>query len=627
MQVELLEMSSNEDVSESVPIFGNNSSTDSHYSLKSRSKNGCLSTDCVKKAVASKLPCLGWIPKYNLKFLQCDFIAGLTVGLTVIPQALAYAQIAGLPIQYGLYSAFMGSFIYSMFGTSKDVTLGPTAIMSLLVKTYGDSDPIQAVCLTLLGGCIQAGMGILRLGFIMRYIAAPVVSGFTSAAALTIGLGQLKHIFGVKTTSSDFFPELIEAFKGLSDPNEWDMVLGILCICLLLLLKYMGKVVSKWKNDEETTTLQRRCRKFLWIVSLSRNAITVISAAAVAYAIKWSDDKNCKHPPDCLTLTGNLTQGLPPFKAPVFVETINNKTLDGGDIIKNIGDGLLIVPLMGILESLAIGKAFARTNGYDIDVNQEMLAIGLSNIASSFVSAFSITGSFSRTAINSQSGVKTPAGGIVTGIIVIFGLAVLTPLIFYIPKSALASVIISAVIFMVDLKTVKTLWNTKRIDLLPLLVTFGVCFYQIPYGILAGVGTSLLLLLYPITFPKLIYEFQELSSTDANEEQSSHQERGLVVKIQGGLVYPAGDFIQSNIKKHLEEQQIKMLVLHFTDATAWDYSGLLMLDELYQMLKKDHVKLSIVDSSHSMRMAVLNQGSLQNVTFYNSLKDLLEEGC
>ena len=593
--------------------------------ISKEEKSSVFNKSCLKNQIQNYIPCSKWLPKYNLKLLQCDFIAGLAVGLTVIPQALAYAQIAGLPIQYGLYSSFMGSFVYAIFGTSKDITLGPTAIMSLLVHTYGGHDPIQAVLLTLLGGCIQTGMGLFRLGFIMRYISAPVVSGFTSAAAFTIGLGQLKHIFGVKTTSSTFFPALFETLKQIGNLNPWDLVMGLTCIIVLMLLKFMGIKNSKTINEcinENTKKIVKLSRNFIWLICLSRNAIVVISAGFIGYAIHSIDDENCKHI-DCLTLTGNITKGIPSFKAPDLHEEIGNITLNGKDFIKKIGSGLLIVPLMGILESLAIGKAFARKNKYEIDVNQEMIAIGFSNIMSCFVSSFSITGSFSRTAINSQSGVKTPAGGIITGCIVLFSLALLTPLIYYIPKSALAAVIISAVVFMIDFETPKLLWKTNKIDLLPWAATFFVCFYQIPIGILAGVGVSLVIVLYPLTFPPITYNFYTIPILQENSENSENY--SVMVVSCPNVLYTSSESLQNIIKNNLPNNHVKTVALDLSKFAKWDYTGLITLTELAETLKNQEIYLSIISESEKFKFALSVLKTNSSIMFFDSVNNLLKE--
>nr|XP_039247460.1 sodium-independent sulfate anion transporter-like [Styela clava] len=571
----------------------------------------CTTSKCLD-ITKSYFPILSWLPKYKLNWLQCDIIAGLTVGLTVIPQGLAYAQIAGLPVQYGLYSAFMGGFVYCIFGTSKDITLGPTAIMSLLVHTYGDGDPVQAVLLTFLAGVVQFAMGILRLGFIMRFISTPVISGFTSAAAITIALGQFKHIFGVKTTSSSFVPQLIEMLKALGDTNVWDVVMGLSCIACLVLLRYIKDWIEPDSPDD--TICQKISKKFVWVISTARNAVVVISAAFVAYAIHSQDITSCKVE-DCVTLTGKIDEGLPDFKPPEFNEVNGNTTVTTKELVSRIGDGMFVIPLMGLLESIAIGKAFARKNNYILETNQEMIAIGASNILSSFVSSYCVTGSFSRTAINAQSNVKTPAGGIFTGALVILSLAVLTPSFYYIPKAALAAVIISAVIYMVDYATVVTLWKVKKIDLLPLIATFLVCFWQIPYGILAGVAVSLLIMLYPNAFPGIPYK------TITNRDSGTN----VIVTPEAGLHYPAAEYVTDKIRhlifKKISDQDISTITIDASNLSHLDYTAIQSFIELAEEFNKHDIKMTFINLSTDMMDSLQKADPTSIIIFDSDIDD------
>lgn len=566
------------------------------------------------RIIKSFFPILVWLPKYELNWMQSDLIAGLTVGLTVVPQGLAYAQIAGLPVQYGLYSSFMGGFIYCIFGTSKDVTLGPTAIMSLLVYTYGNKDPVQAVLLTLLAGLIQFGMGLFRLGFIMRFVSIPVISGFTSAAAITIGLGQLKHIFGVKTTSQNFFPQLAETLKSLGDANVWDIVMGLSCIVILTLLRYIRHWLSP--SSPEDSFCQTLSKKFIWLVSIGRNAIVVISAGLVAYAIHTqSSVTHCKNP-DCLTLTGKIEEGLPDFEPPAFHETKGNTTVSANELVGRIGVGLIIVPLMGLLESLAIGKAFGRKNGYSLDVNQDMIAIGVSNILSSFVSSYCVTGSFSRTAINAQSNVKTPIGGLFTGALVLLSLALLTPSFYFIPKSALAAVIICAVLYMIDVKTVTTLWRVKKIDLIPLITTFLVCFWEIPYGILAGIAVSLIIMLYPSTFPQISHYMTRNASSESV----------LVITPQQGMYYPSAEYFTDTVRdivhKQIKEDSVDNIVIDASGLTNLDYTGIINLVELAEELVKVDIVTFIANLKFTLIENVQSADESAVIRYVSSVEEL-----
>lgn len=593
-------------------INGGSSET---FSSKFKTKlRSCSSNINCTKISKSYFPIITWLPKYQLNYLLSDVIAGLTVGLTVIPQALAYAQIAGLPIQYGLYSAFMGGFIYCFFGTSKDVTLGPTAIMSLLVHTYGNCDPVQAVMLTLFAGLIQLFMGLLKLGFIMRYISIPVISGFTSAAAITIAFGQVKHLLGIKTKSNQFIPEVIETFGNIGKTNIWDLVMGMSCTVVLLLLRYLKFTAPPVPNID--TRNQRWAKKFIWFISTGRNAIVVICAALIAYAISTQNIAATCPIPNCVTLTGEVKEGLPPFKAPALYEKTVNKTVTTKELFQNIGAGLAVVPLMGLLESIAIGKSFAAKGGYILVSNQEMIAIGAANVMSSFVSSYSITGSFSRTAINYQSNVQTPAGGIVTGILVILSLAFLTPFFYYIPKAALAAVIISSVIYMVDIMSVKNIWRTYKLDLIPLVITFLLCFWEIPYGIIGGVVCSLLFILFPATWPKSlpVISYDEIDVKDY-----------VIIKFQQGVFYSSSEYVQHEIYKSTKgSDQVKRVIFDASLISHLDYTSAVHIVEAADTLLCENITFTIVGLEYSLLCILKSVDLKNNIIFYNDITEAID---
>ncbi|KAL7989547.1 hypothetical protein Chor_012213 [Crotalus horridus] len=428
------------------------------------------------RATAKRLPVLTWLPKYSLQWLQLDFMAGLTVGMTVVPQALAYAVVAGLPMEYGLYSSFMGCFIYCLLGTSKDVTLGPTAIMSLLVSSYAFHEPALAVLLTFLSGCIQLAMGLLHLGFILDFISYPVIKGFTSAAAVIIGFNQVKTLLGLQNIPKQFILQVYYTFCRITETRAGDAILGVFCVMVLLVLQQMKKGIPRTHPLEPLP------------VRISRYII-------------WT------------TATEKYSFPLPSLQA--------------------IGPGLVVVPLMGLLETVAIAKAF-----------------GFTNLLGSFVSSYPVTGSFGRTAVNAQTGVSTPAGGLITGALVLLSLAYLTSLFYYIPKAALAAVIICAVAPMFDARIFRTLWQVKRLDLVPLCVTFFVCFWEVQYGIIAGVIVSGILLLYPLARPRI----------------EVVRDNAIIIKPENGLQFPATDFLRDIVHKQaLSERSLGDLHVAFED--------------------------------------------------------------
>ncbi|XP_038140683.1 sodium-independent sulfate anion transporter [Cyprinodon tularosa] len=552
---------------------------------------------CSYRTLKSWLPILSWLPEYKLKYLQMDLLAGLTVGLTTVPQALAYAEVAGLPVQYGLYSAFMGGFIYTLLGTSKDVTLGPTAIMSLLCFSVVGEEPQRAVLLSLLCGIIQAAMALLRLGFLLDFISYPVIKGFTCAAAVTIGFGQVKNILGIQDVPHQFFLEVYYTFHKIPEARVGDVVLGLVCLALLITLMLM----KSHPGSENRSVGSRFARKLVWTVATMRNALVVVAATIVAYS--WE-----AYGHHVFTLTGHTAQGLPAFSPPPTSDTTSNgTTVSFKEIVEDFGGGLAVIPLMGLLESIAIAKAFASQNNYRIDANQELLAIGVTNIMGSFVSAYPVTGSFGRTAVNSQTGVCTPAGGVITSVIVLLSLAFLMPAFYYIPKASLAAVIICAVAPMVDYRVVIQMWRIHRLDLLPFLATFLLSFWQVQYGIIGGVAVSGALLLYTMARPKI--------------KVSDHGV--LVMELGNGLSFPAVEHLNHIIHTQaLQTIPARSVVLDCHHVSIIDYTVISELRDLMRHFKQKKVKLMFSGLQPSI-LKVLLKADLEGFSYADSLEEAL----
>ncbi|XP_063097686.1 sodium-independent sulfate anion transporter isoform X3 [Cavia porcellus] len=539
------------------------------------SSSMALSACCSVSAWQKRLPVLAWLPRYSLQWLKMDFIAGLSVGLTVIPQALAYAEVAGLPPQYGLYSAFTGCFVYVFLGTSRDVTLGPTAIMSLLVSFYTFHEPAYAVLLTFLSGCIQLAMGLLHLGFLLDFISCPVIKGFTSAAAIIIGFGQIKAGRCHSGPGLHGAAACAEAHAGphsscpprdapLRAAQLWAGVDHCHSLTKLprLALNLKHSCISfpnDWDHRSAPPSLAEK----------ARNALVVSFAALVAYSFEVTGYQP-------FILTGEIAKGLPPVRVPPFSVTMANGTVSFTRMVQDLGAGLAVVPLIGLLESIAVAKAFASQNDYHVDANQELLAIGLTNMLGSFVSSYPITGSFGRTAVNAQSGVCTPAGGLVTGALVLLSLDYLTSLFYYIPKAALAAVIIMAVVPLFDTKIFGMLWRVKRLDLLPLCATFLLCFWEVQYGILAGTLVSTLFLLHFVARPK----------TQVSEGPV------LILQLASGLHFPAIETLRDIVlSRALEVTSPRPAVLECSHVCSIDYTVVLGLAGLLEDFRKQGVSL------------------------------------
>ncbi|XP_038212343.1 sodium-independent sulfate anion transporter-like [Zerene cesonia] len=442
-------------------------------------------------------PIVGWSRSYDLRTGIGDLIAGITVALTLIPQSIAYASLAGFEPQYGLYASFAGAFVYGFMGTIPQVNIGPTALLSLLTFTYTNgTNPDFAVLLCFIGGIVQFIAGISQLGFLVEIVSTPVVSGFTSAAAITIASSQIKGLLGLKFDAETFISTWRGVFHNISNTRMQDTLLGLSCCIVLMGMKALKEIHIKDEKGGKNSVIVKRT---LWFVGVSRNAVVVVIASVLAFFLH--QDRN-----NPFILTGNITPGLPKPQVPPFHSTIGNTTVSAGEMFSQLGTGLLVVPLVGVISNVAIAKAFSK--GKALDATQEIVALGICNIIGSFFRSFPVNGSFTRSAVSDASGVRTPAAGFYTGMVVLLTLGLLTPYFYFIPRAALAAVIVCAVLHMVDLDILKKLWKTNRLDLIPLVGTFICCLLLgIEVGLGCGVAIDVLLLLYYQSRPTLDIRF------------------------------------------------------------------------------------------------------------------------
>lgn len=437
------------------------------------------------KSCKKFFPIIEWLPRYRKSFVLHDLIAGLTVALTVIPQAIADAAIAGLPPQYGLYSSFMGCFVYVLFGSCKDITIGPTAIMSLLIQTVVTKLNVEfAILTTFLSGLAIFVLGLMNIGFLMEFISSPTIAAFIFSATIIIISGQMKSLLGIKSgTARDFIGSWQNVFTHLHEIRPTDATLGIASIVILVILRKLGRT-----NKDST---------FFKYLSISRNALVVFGGSMLAFLLYMNNSEPFR-------LTGDIKAGFPPIQLPPFTAEFNNQTYNFPQMAEAIGLSLITIPLISVLESIAIAKAFSQ--GKVLDATQEMIALGMCNIISGFFSSIPVTGSFTRTALNNASGVKSQFGGIFTGCIVLLSIGLLTSTFFFIPKATLAAIIIVAMFTMMGLDEIKIIFRTKKFDMIPFVATtIASLLLGIEYGILVGIGISLVFTLYQSSRPKIIF--------------------------------------------------------------------------------------------------------------------------
>ncbi|XP_070172396.1 sodium-independent sulfate anion transporter isoform X4 [Polyergus mexicanus] len=374
-----------------------------------------------------------------------------------------------------------------------------------------------AVLMCFLSGAVITIMGMLHLGFLVDFISMPVICGFSNAAAIIIATSQLNTLLGIKGRSDSFIDAISKVINQINEIQLWDTALGMCSMVMLVLLK---KIPGKKSGSP--------FEKFMWLISLARNAIVVIIGTLIAYVLFSYEIKPFQ-------ITGNITEGLPPFSLPPFTVVNGNHTYTFVTLVREFGSSIISIPLIAILESIAIAKAFAKGN--TLDANQEMLALGLCNIFGSFVRSMPITGSFTRTAVNNASGVKTPMGGVITGSLVLLACGLLTSTFKFIPKATLAAVIIIAMFYMFEIHIFIVLWRTKKIDLVPLTVTLLCCLaIGLEYGMIAGIAVNLILLLYFAARPGLLIEERIVDGLTV-----------LFVSPKQSLSFPAAEYLRERI--------------------------------------------------------------------------------
>jgi len=352
---------------------------------------------------------------------------------------------------------------------------------------------------------------------------------------LQIAATQLNNLLGIKDKTNNFIEAIQSVIEHYDEVNEWDICLGMTGIIVLFILKECKRLVPK---QDDPSTCNKVSKRTTWFLGLASNAILVVAGVLLAYFLS----ENGKTP---FTLIDKVNAGLPDFKLPSFNGNINGTYYDFIDLCTGYGTSLIFVPLICVLESIAVAKAFS--NGKALDATQEMLALGLCNFFGSFVGSMPVTGSFTRSAVNSSSGVKTPLGSSITGAMVLLAIAFLTDTFSYIPKTILAAVIMVAMFYLFDDEAIIYFWKTKKLDLIPFFITFAGCLlWSLEYGILVGIAVHLIFILYPVARPKLPVEQITL---ERKSEVESPEVEVLLVKVGSDMQFPVAEYFRDVILK------------------------------------------------------------------------------
>lgn len=529
-------------------------------------------------------PILEWLPEYNQSKFYGDLSAGLTVGVMLIPQGMAYAMIAGLPPIFGLYAAFIPQLIYALMGTSGKLGVGPVAMDSLLVASglgalslSGIDQYIQmAVFLALFMGGIQVFMGLLKMGFLVNFLSKPVISGFTSAAAIIIGLSQLKHLLGTEIARSNQLQHLLyNAFLTLDEIHFGTLFIGIGGILGML---FLNKISPKIPAALVITILGILV---VWGFGMEQTGVKIVS---------------------------NIPSGLPELKLPSEYVLSN---------INELFPIALTLSLVAFMEAISVAKAVEdEHSNLSLRPNQELIALGFANIVGSLFQSYPTTGGFSRTAVNNQIGASTPMSLIISAAIVGATLFFLTPLFYYLPNAILAAIIMVAVVGLIDFKYPKRLWNYRKDEFGLLAFTFLLTLtVGITQGILFGILLSLLLMVYRTAQPHYavlgnIKGSKYYRNINRFKEDVDEDLKVLIFRFDAQLYFGNKDFFKSELSTQIESKKeyLKSIIINAESINYIDSSGVFMLDKFIEKLHNQGYGVYIAGAIGPVRDIIKNSG-------------------
>lgn len=534
------------------------------------------------------IPILDWISNYKSDTLKSDLFAGLTVGVILIPQGLAYAMIAGLPPIFGLYAALVPQIVYAILGTSRHLGIGPVAMDSLLVasaigamKLANIDEYISvAIFLALFVGSIQFLLGVLRMGFLVNFLSRPVISGFTSAAALIIGFSQLKYLLGVDISRSNRFHEIVSnSIEKIGETHLNSLIIGSVGIGVIYAFK-------KWKR------------------SFPAPLIVVVASILVMYLTQLHTTG--------VQIVGHIDQGLPSFGIPAI----------SYEKIIQIAPFAFALALVAFTEAISIGKSIEHQHDdYKIDPNQELRALGLSNMLGSLFQSYPTTASFSRSAINNEVGAKTGMASLVSAAIIAMTLLFLTPLFYYLPKPILASVIMVSVFGLIDVTYPIQLLRKRRDEFFALLITFiSTLFLGIIEGIVIGVLFSLLLLVYRTAKPH-VAELGRIGDSDYYKNVARFgkeiEKRAdlLILRFDSQLFFGNTEFFKSEIARRVEEHgvELKCIILNAECINYIDSTGSIVLKNVIKEYRAKGIDFMITGAIGPIRDILHKSGVIESL--------------
>ncbi|MCB2015271.1 MAG: sulfate permease [Sphingobium sp.] len=525
------------------------------------------------------LPILEWGRGYNGTVLTNDLVAAAIVTIMLIPQSLAYAMLAGLPPEMGLYASILPIIAYALFGTSRALAVGPVAVVSLMtlsaasaIAAPGSAEFIAAaLVLALLSGLFLLAMGVLRLGFLANLLSHPVVSGFITASGIIIATSQLKSIFGIKA-SGEALPELVRTLMtNIGKTNMPTLVIGISATAFLFWVrKGLKPLLMRFGLPARPADLLAKAGPIA--------AVAVSTIACIAFGL---EDKGVR-------VVGQIPQSLPPFAAPLF----------DAELWQRLAVPALLLSIIGFVESVSVAQTLAAKKRQRIRPDQELIGLGAANIAASFSGGYPVTGGFARSVVNFDAGAETPAAGAFTAVGILIAALFLTPLLASLPIATLAATIIVAVLSLVDFKTPRHIWHYSKPDFAAMAATIGITLVAgVEKGVIAGVSLSLALFLWNASRPHAaivgrVPETQHFRNVKRHKVLTDP--RIVTIRVDESLTYLNARWLEELVLEQVAEQPaVRHVVLMCSAVNEIDASALESLEAINHRLQDGKIKLHL----------------------------------
>ncbi|MHC0052241.1 SulP family inorganic anion transporter [Actibacterium sp. D379-3] len=532
-----------------------------------------------RKAFERYLPILDWGKQYNRDTLTNDMVAAVIVTIMLIPQSLAYALLAGLPAEMGLYASILPLVAYAVFGTSRALAVGPVAVVSLMTAAAVGNLALQgtaeyaaaAITLAFLSGLILLVMGMFRLGFLANFLSHPVIAGFITASGIIIATSQLKHILGIKAEGHNLVELLRSIFAHLGEVNLWTLVIGVTATGFLF-----------WVRKGLKPLLLEKGIKPRMADILAKAG--PVAAVVVTTLFTWALGLQNKG----VAIVGEVPQGLPPLTIPTF----------NAEIWSSLLGSAVLISIIGFVESVSVAQTLAAKKRQRIVPDQELIGLGASNIAASISGGYPVTGGFARSVVNFDAGAETPAAGAFTAIGIALAALALTPLLFFLPKATLAATIIVAVLSLVDFSILRTTWTYSKADFAAvaatILLTLG---FGVEIGVSSGVGLSIFLFLYRTSRPH-IAEVGLVPGTEHFRNIHRHKVETsptiLTIRVDENLYFANARYLEDYIyDRVVGDRELKHVILMCSAVNDIDTSALESLEAIDHRLADMGIQLHL----------------------------------